>query len=359
LAQKLRGVEAGRGIAATLVVLVHATSLRFGPFPGRLAFGGLFEFAHAGVDFFFVLSGFIIYHVHRDDLDNPQRLGSYTWRRFARIFPVYWIILFGFGLLLLYSPPRDPHVLSTGNIISSIFLLPWDQRPILPNAWTLRHELLFYTLFAVLILNRRIGRIILAAWAALIIWNFSYTWIQGHPFFTGLEGYLPFRIFNIEFFFGMAVALLVRHVRPWYPRTLLVIGLIIFFGDGLIESFGPTVPVEWPPRHLGYAFGAALALYGLVTAEEAGTLRVPSFLVMLGTASYSIYLTQSTTIMIVDYALRPFQTSALLQPELTFIAIVVIGLLPGLIFSRIIELPLLKILRRTPQRILGLRPSLR
>ncbi|HEY6434294.1 MAG TPA: hypothetical protein VIZ17_20155, partial [Acetobacteraceae bacterium] len=110
-------------------------------------------------------------------------------------------------------------------------------------------------------------------------------------------------------------------------------------------SFGPHVPIEWPPRHLGYAFGAALTLYGLVGAEEAGTLRVPPVLVAVGTCSYSIYLTQSTVLLVVEQGLRPLSRAVTLQPELTFLAAVCVAVVPGIAFSLIVEQPLLRRLR--------------
>ncbi|NBQ54213.1 MAG: acyltransferase, partial [Proteobacteria bacterium] len=58
---------------------------------------GRAELDHAGhrygVDFFFVLSGFIILHAHMDDIGRPARLGRYLWRRAVRVYPIYWICL--------------------------------------------------------------------------------------------------------------------------------------------------------------------------------------------------------------------------------------------------------------------------
>ena len=87
---RLLSVEAARGAAAVLVLLVHSSAMLAAPkYFGEMPFYGLFKFGHAGVDFFFVLSGFIIFHVHRTDLGNPARLGKYLARRFVRIFPTY------------------------------------------------------------------------------------------------------------------------------------------------------------------------------------------------------------------------------------------------------------------------------
>jgi len=76
---KLEGVEASRGAAAILVVGVHATSMLAGQY-GRPVFGGLMSFGHAGVDFFFVLSGFIITFTHGRDLGRPGQFWQF-WRK--------------------------------------------------------------------------------------------------------------------------------------------------------------------------------------------------------------------------------------------------------------------------------------
>ena len=80
-AGKLRGVEAGRGIAALLVVCVHCTDMLAGPaYAGRMPLFGLFSFGHAGVDFFFVLSGFIIYFIHHREIGQQRMLGGYLYK---------------------------------------------------------------------------------------------------------------------------------------------------------------------------------------------------------------------------------------------------------------------------------------
>ena len=53
----------------------------------------IFQFGHAGVDLFFVISGFIILFVHYDDIGRPERVGRYLGRRLSRIMPAYWVAL--------------------------------------------------------------------------------------------------------------------------------------------------------------------------------------------------------------------------------------------------------------------------
>jgi len=73
--RKLTGIEASRGVAATAVVLYHSARHLDHVYgvPGLMR---VFQFGHAGVDLFFVISGFIILFVHYGDLGRPERLGS-------------------------------------------------------------------------------------------------------------------------------------------------------------------------------------------------------------------------------------------------------------------------------------------
>ena len=54
---------------------------------GNIGSAHLFAFGNAGVDFFFVLSGFIIYYVHHSDINQPNRVGRYLFRRFTLHLP--------------------------------------------------------------------------------------------------------------------------------------------------------------------------------------------------------------------------------------------------------------------------------
>ena len=88
-----------RGIAATLVVLFHYTAAVGQPYyfglpswtpmmpEGRT--NGLFDFGHSGVDFFFVLSGFVMVWGYGRDGGRVRALWPYLTARFARIYPTY------------------------------------------------------------------------------------------------------------------------------------------------------------------------------------------------------------------------------------------------------------------------------
>src|ERR1700736_6010856 len=91
---RLLGLQVLRGVAAVLVVLHHvAVTLALPKYMGLVIAGGLFApLGRAGVDLFFVLSGFIIYYVHHVDVDVPARFRRYAILRLMRIYPTYWAV---------------------------------------------------------------------------------------------------------------------------------------------------------------------------------------------------------------------------------------------------------------------------
>ena len=122
--RKLDGLQVLRALAASAVVFEHvAFHARLGRMPVECP--RWFELGHLGVDLFFVLSGFIIVHVHGDDIGRPERARDYAWRRFARVWPLL-AILTTFKLLAgLVVPglvPEDRY--QPGVVATSYLCLP-------------------------------------------------------------------------------------------------------------------------------------------------------------------------------------------------------------------------------------------
>ncbi|MGL4420416.1 MAG: acyltransferase family protein, partial [Gemmataceae bacterium] len=89
----LRNVQALRGLACLFVVLYHVAGWEQLVWPRIPVFGFYRYFGFAGVDLFFVLSGFIITHAHWKQIGQPRHLPTYLYRRLSRIYPVYWLAL--------------------------------------------------------------------------------------------------------------------------------------------------------------------------------------------------------------------------------------------------------------------------
>ncbi|QIK95840.1 acyltransferase [Sphingomonas sp. HDW15A] len=294
-AAQIKCLQAGRAIAALAVVLHHA----------QLAardFGAvnipMLEHGYLGVDFFFVLSGFIIAHSV-----SGKTLGEYVWHRFRRVFLPYLPVGVAFALLYTALPSVSAGD-RTWSWLATLTLLPIGD-PALSVAWTLQHEVVFYAVFAAMLVTR--NNWLLIIWAAAII--------------LAPTEWLPFRSINLEFLFGVICH---RWQRNWaiFPLAILPFSLWLYLGA---------------PREASWLFGASLALVlpALLTAERGG-MRIPRWLVWTGGASYSIYLAHGLAISVV----------ARIYPALP--ALVLAGTLTGIAYFLLVERPLLSLIPKSP-----------
>jgi len=336
---KLLGVETARGIAACLVVFYHAAR-HVALATGEKPFGSLTQFGHAGVDFFFVLSGFIIMHAHWTDLGRPQRAGHYVQRRFTRVFPVYWAVLAVTLAVGLVSRGVFP---AASELLRDIFLLPYGT-PAVGVAWTLQYEMIFYTAFLLLILHRGAGRLLFAGWIVLILAAFIMPQAVAD---TPLQ--MPSGTYCVQFFMGMLAAVALRHARFPAPGLLFAAGGAGFLAIGIMENLGYLDGYASSAR-FAYGIPATVLLIGLVARERQTGFRLPRAAIAVGSASYAIYLMHLLGIGITWKVLEKCGLTALLPREASFLAVSVAGILAGVIGHRLIERPLIAWSRRLFER---------
>lgn len=331
-----QSVQAGRGLAALLVVLFHASVLVRSPkYWGVAPLNGAFLFGHAGVYFFFVLSGFIIFSAHARDIGRPERLPAYLRHRAARIYPPLWAAI----LLVLPVLGLSGQAPSTTLVARSALLVAGDARSMLAVGWTLFHEIAFYLVFAVLLVRRRLGMVALVLWAAACLsgWQVGY-WTSP---------------LNLLFGAGIASALLTRRSAIPAARSMLISGAILFAGTGAVQLARLGRPIE-PGEVAGvagyvaaYGTASCLMLIGAVAAERADRLVVPGGLRVLGNASYSLYLVHYPVLSAAAKAIRR------LPAEAAFCLLVIVAVVAGLIFHLLIEQPLLRVLSGQRRRANG------
>ena len=163
-AHHLRPMEGLRGLAVALVFGVHFSTLST-PWQtagwDRVALDILHTIGNAGVDLFFVLSGYLIYgHLMR----RPPPFAAYMARRIQRIYPAF-LAVFLLYLLLAWRMPDAGKLPDDGSLggylLANLLLLPgvFPIEPLITVAWSLSYEMFFYLvmplIIAVLALRRR------------------------------------------------------------------------------------------------------------------------------------------------------------------------------------------------------------
>jgi exopolysaccharide production protein ExoZ len=334
----LHTLQAGRGIAALSVVIYHV-GVELGRDPRfwlQTFYSKLLGPGELGVEFFFVLSGIVIFLAHWRDIGVPAGFGQYLWKRFRRIYPIYWTVLLLPALALYLLPHFQPGVERSFSVVVSAFLLVHlgSLPTILIVAWTLFHEILFYAVFSLCVLNRRVGFAVLAVWLMgsllpffHLISNPGWVW-----FFSPL---------HLLFAMGIAVACIIRSQRtlPW--RTLLVIGSL-----GLCAAIAGYYQVNRRTDGVSLAIGIAMAflVLGAVELERTRRLKVWQPLNFLGNASYSIYLIHFP---IISFTFRLlFSISGKASASLWLFAVLgtAMATFAGIILHLFVEIPLLRIL---------------
>ncbi|HEY6894999.1 MAG TPA: acyltransferase [Rhodanobacteraceae bacterium] len=289
--ERLRYIDALRGIAALLVVWLHAAATFPMASPETAATGGAFvaipafiDVGHIGVVVFFLISGFVIPFSILPDRAAP--VGSFVIKRILRIYPAYWL-----------SVPLAAW------IVFWIWGTPFSMRELLINLtlmqdvvgvraaegvyWTLLVELVFYALCVVLLATgslfnpRRVALLAAALLLAFVVVASSY-WLK-RKFITTSA---PYWFLNLSV---MLCGALFRSrwnaaaARDAVADALLAAMVVVYVALLPLAAFLANGAKNNEP--LTYAIGFLIFLAGT------GGVRIETRLTdWLGRISYSIYL---------------------------------------------------------------------
>jgi exopolysaccharide production protein ExoZ len=249
-----------------MVVVIHARLFNGVPtHDSKLMLGA------AAVDVFFVVSGFVITIMNK----RPSFLYDRCWR----IYPLWLIAVTPW--LLTY--PTDGKTLAASLTLWPVF--GGMVTPTLGVGWTLSFDVLFYVAVA---LSARTGvKPLLALYAAMLAGSL----FSKAPIFDFLGNPMM-----IEVLFGAVLAKLPRDRRLAVP---LILAAVVLFALSPTWVAGRELAVRAPAsawRVLYWGIPATLLVYGCLCGEEGFKHRAWNGLVLLGTASYSIYLFHLTVI---------------------------------------------------------------
>jgi exopolysaccharide production protein ExoZ len=317
----LLSVQYLRAVAALMVVAYHSTRLN----------DFKFEVGAAGVDVFFVISGFILWTIASE---KPVTPGKFLLRRWQRVAPLYWtmtlVVVAGCAIwprLIYDAYPTWPHVLKSLAFIPHLNA-DGGPYPVITDGWTLCYEAIFYLMFAAALLAPKRWR--LGLLSVFLILPTLYGYEINRPAYM-----LWANMFFLQF--GAGVWLAEMRLRGKLPsrRAGIILAAMAMASYGLLLAFNPLV-YFWRPIIWGVP--AALLVAGLVSVESQGGLPEVRWLHFLGDASYAVYLAHFLYIELL---------AKVLWPGLPVFALLAFtgGLAVGVAVHLVLERPLLALAR--------------
>ena len=314
-----------RGFAALMVVFHHQwTAFAYFFDKQNHIFAFIATLGKHGVDFFFVLSGFIITYSCYNKRASIITIKSYLINRVLRIYIPYLPI--SLCMLLLYQLlPSVSGSDRTISLLTSLTLFP-DGQPALSVAWTLVHEMMFYLLFVIWFYTRKGWYYFTLVWASIIVY---LNWIEPVLFLQAIP-VIKFFIssYNLEFIIGSFTAIIIKKASI-SSKSIFLYSAIVLIAIGILLKWN-----NWNLTYLVLAFGFSLLIIGSV-GTKLDKIGSSNLLMILGNASYSIYLIHNPEISILMRILP--KTLNFLSDGLIFVIIFIICCITGIIYSKLFE----------------------
>ena len=329
---RLVGIEYLRACAATAVMLFHY-ALASG-YSGALVALGQF-----GVDVFFVISGFIMWTVSRDEA-SPA---GFLLRRIVRIAPLYWLATLAAALVTTEGGVTLGLGAPAGDLAKALFFIPaYSARspdvvePILSVGWTLNLEMAFYALFAASLAAPRRRRLIVLVGALLLL---AAAGLVAQP--SGAALSLWTRSVVAEFAMGLVIGAFYARAKArgraiLAPGAGAALGLLGLAG----AAFGDP---DSSLRGLLWGGPAALIVIGALALEPRFAARPSRLLLLLGAASYALYLTHGMQLALSTALIAPLLDA--LPSAARLAALCVGGLCAGVVAHLTVERPIDRMLR--------------
>jgi len=318
-----------RAVAAGLIAFQHAMGI-----PAFVHYAA--HFGTVGVDLFFVISGFIMWTTTAQRERGPL---AFWLLRILRTAPLYWIPTATYVAAAIITPESFFNVkLDPVHIIKSFLFVPATHptlglaAPVYTLGWTLNYEMFFYLLFGLCLFVPR-PRLRFALLAAIFL-ALTAAGVLFQPREPVLHTYAD--PIMLEFLVGVVLAI----VSPRLMRCGTWLGLALIAAATLwvagVYSYGFVLE-----RIVSHGIPAVAAVAGALMIEPAARARPSRLGLLLGDASYSIYLAHPFAQRVWLIGVNKTIGLAAISPTFYVSTALVAGIAGGVICHWLIERPLL------------------
>lgn len=338
---RLIGIQVLRGVAAIAVVLHHIT-LEWERVLGHSIAELAKVFLHggqAGVDLFFVISGFVIAYSFAL---RPISAVRFLMQRALRVIPLYWICTAAsLFVVLVIAGARRNSEFTFSYVLGSFLFLPVARpsdgvmQPVFGLGWTLNYEVFFYVFFFVAICLVSARNVLKAVVASIFLVFLVSCFLRFDA--AALRFWSDSIV--LEFLFGVFIAMAkIRGFRLTPGAAVFCIILAItFWLFGSLSELDRVLKWGLP----AWMLTSAVTLSNFQVREG----LISRFFSYLGDTSYSLYLVHMFVIRALSIlALKMFH-GANLDSVLVFVAYFLAALGGGVLSYKFIERPLTEFLR--------------
>ena len=337
--KKLILIQFSRALVPLLVMLFHVSESMDSYWNYTLLHLTLLPFS-GGINYFFALSGFMLYYIYHNKFSQPNELKDYLINRFIRIYPLYWLLTLVAILMMIVFPSLGK--ITYHSVIASFLLIPDPSElvPVLDVAWSLVHTIYFYLLFSIFFFFKRdISKIFLLIFAFI-----SLAFVTG---ITWSEHFLinfMFNEYNLIFLAGIWSAYFILNYRMNIKWSVFCVAFgLIGFPLTWLNYVYKVIPLNFD---IGTGLSSILIILGLASIDMQKSIKIPKLLNYLGNASFSIYLSHNLVLNTFSSLFNSLNVYEVLGGALTSIIFMVLATSVGCFIHSFIEQPIISILKR-------------
>jgi len=288
---RIKELDVFRGIAAMSVILYHFTTRYNEIFDSETAFS--FPYGWLGVPVFFILSGFVIHLT----IDSCSSAKEFLVKRFFRLYPTYWIVIFCTLLIVFISGINSKYSFFNFSYLDVLMnFTMWHQffgfNHIDGAYWSLLPELLFYLLMSFLFVIRSINKYYLYNGLLLLLCCIHYV------FPLPIVDKVLDLHYVLLFMIGIAFYRIYTNKSTYLEHIFIFLNLLV--GVFLYNIAQPSTSIKL----LFFLFLPIVLLYYLFIYGKLRFLTGIKPLIFLGNISYALYLVHQNIGYVIIYHLE-------------------------------------------------------